>query len=40
VRVQYHDAAFDEVTAYQQAVTTEVGITTRFTRDGDRIVIG
>jgi len=34
------DALFDEVLAYQQAVTEEAGIKTTFTREGDRIRIG
>jgi poly-gamma-glutamate synthesis protein (capsule biosynthesis protein) len=34
------DPAFDEVVGYQTAVTAEVGIETRFTRDGNRIRIG
>lgn len=33
------DAAFDEVMAYQQAVTAEAGIATKFARDGDLIAI-
>jgi len=35
-----HDAGFDEVVAYQQAVTEEAGIKTQFTREGDRVRIG
>ncbi len=40
ILVRPDDARFDEVVDYQAAVTAEVGIETRFLRDGDRIRIG
>jgi len=40
IRLYPGDAAFDEVVSYQAAVTTEAGIATQFTREGDRIRIG
>ena len=40
IRLHHGEPAFDEVAAYQQAVTEEVGLSTRFSRDGDRILIG
>jgi poly-gamma-glutamate synthesis protein (capsule biosynthesis protein) len=39
IRLHPGDAAFDEVLAYQAAVTQEAGIATTFTREGDRIRI-